>query len=54
MKIKEKNKSNATEEHGKQFVEPNEIAKKDFNIDTDNIPLEEQKEIFTELVEEKS
>ena len=33
--------------------ESNELIKKDFNIDNDSIPLDEQK-IFSRLVEEKS
>ena len=37
-----------TENQG--FVESNELIKKDFNIDRDRIPLEEQKIIFNELV----
>ena len=35
------------------MVESNELIKKDFNIDRDSIPLEEQKK-FNELVEERS
>ena len=31
------------EDHGKQFVKSNEIIKKDFNINRDSIPHEEQK-----------
>ena len=37
----------------KKLSESNEIIKKDFNIDNDSIPLDEQK-IFSRLVEEKS
>ena len=37
----------------KRLSESNEIIKKDFNIDNDSIPLDEQK-IFSRLVEEKS
>ena len=33
--------------------ESNELIKKDFNIDNDSIPLDEQKK-FSRLVEEKS
>ena len=39
---------------GKQLVKSNELIKKDFNIDRDGIPLEEQKKIFNELFEERS
>ena len=42
------------EDHGNQLVESNELIKKDFNIDRDSIPLEEQKKIFNKLVEENS
>ena len=42
------------ENHGKQLAESNELIKKDFNIDRDSIPLEKQRKIFNELVEEKS
>ena len=34
--------------------ESNEVIKKDFNIDRDSIPFEEQKKIFNRLVGEKS
>ena len=37
----------------KRLSESNEIIKKDFNIDNDSIPLDEQKK-FSRLVEEKS
>ena len=43
----------AIEDHGIQLAEYNELIKKDFNIDRDSIPLEEQKR-FNELPEEKS
>ena len=36
------------------MVESNEIAKKDFDTDTDSVPLEERKEISNELIEENS
>ena len=36
------------------MVESNEPIKKYFNIDSDGIPLEEQKNIFNELVENKT
>ena len=42
------------EDPGKQLVKSNELIKKDFNIDRDGIPLEEQKKIFNELFEESS
>ena len=35
------------------MVESNEIIKKDFNIDRDSVPPEQQKKVFNELVEEK-
>ena len=35
----------ATEDHGK-LVESNELIYKDFNIDRDSIPPQEQKKIF--------
>ena len=35
----------AIENHTKQLVESNELIKKDFNIDRDSIPREEQKNI---------
>ena len=44
----------ATEGHGKQLVESNELIKKNFNINKDSIPLEEQRNTFNELVEERS
>ena len=31
------------EDHGKQPFKSNELIKKDFNIDRDSIPFEEQK-----------
>ena len=33
------------------MVESNELIKKDFNIDRDNIPLEEQKKNLMNLLE---
>ena len=39
-------KIKAVEDHWKQFVESNEIAKKEVNIDRDSVPLEEQKKIL--------
>ena len=44
----------ATEDHGVQLMESNELIKKDFNIDRDSIPLKEQIEIFNEVIEERS
>ena len=35
-------------------MESHELIKKDFNIDRDSIPLKEQKEIFNEVIEERS
>ena len=48
-----KKKIRTLEEHEKQLVESNELIKKDFNIDKDSIPLEEQKKI-SESVNERS
>ena len=42
------------EDHRKEFVKCNELMKKDFNIEKDDIPLEKQKEIFNKLFAEKS
>ena len=36
------------------MVESNELIKKDFNIDRDSIPHEEQKKVFNELIVERS
>ena len=44
----------AFEDRGQQLTESNELLKKYFNIQRDNIPLEEQKNILHRLVEEKS
>ena len=44
----------ATEDHGVQLMESNELIKKHFNIDRDSIPLKEQIEIFNEVIEERS
>ena len=44
----------AIEDHGKQLVESNELIKKDFNIESDSIPLEKEKKMFHELVDERS
>ena len=43
----------ALEEHRKQLFESNELIKKGFNINRDRIPLEKEKKIFNEIVEEK-
>ena len=51
MRIKEKTK--AIKEHRKQLFESNKLIKKDFNIKRDSTPPE-QKEIFNELLEERS
>ena len=40
----------ALEEHGKQLAEYNELVKKDFNMNKDSIPLEEQKKYFINLL----
>ena len=42
----------AIEDRGKQLAESNELIKKDFNIDRDSIPHEEQIKIFTEFITE--
>ena len=42
------------EDHDKQLVESNELLKKDFDIDRDSIPYEEQKNIFNGVIREKS
>ena len=39
----EKKQIKAIKDHGEQLVEYNKLVKKDFNIDRDSIPLEEQK-----------
>ena len=36
------------------MVESNELVKKDFNIDRDSIPFDEQRKIFNELLKERS
>ena len=40
----------AIEDHGKQLVESNAQVKKDFNVDIDRIPLEEQKKYLMSLL----
>ena len=49
-----KKQTKALKEQVKQFVESNELVKKDFNINRDSIPFDEQKEMFNELIEERS
>ena len=49
-----KKKIKAIEDDEKQLVESNELIKKDFNIDRDSTPFDEQKKIFNELGEERS
>ena len=44
----------AIKDHGKQLVESNELVKKDFNVDRGSMPHDKQKEIFNELIREKS
>ena len=44
----------AVEVHLKQLVESNKVIKKNFNINRDSTPLEEQKKIFNELITERS
>ena len=41
------------EDHRKEFLKCNELMKKDFNIEKDDIPLEKQKEIFNNFFAEK-
>ena len=41
----------ALAEHGKQLVEPNDLVKKEFNIDRDSIPFDEQRKLFNKLFE---
>ena len=44
----------AVEVHLKQLVESSKVSKKNFNINRDSTPLEEQKKIFNELITERS
>ena len=46
IEYQSKKQIKATEGHGKQFVESNELIKKDCNIDKGSIPLEEQKKNY--------
>ena len=48
-----KKQTKALKEQVKQFVESNELVKKDFNINRDSIPFDEQRKIFNELIEER-
>ena len=41
----DKKQIKAIEDHGRQLVESNELIKKTFNTDSNNLPLEEQKNI---------
>ena len=45
LKSKKKKQIKATEDHGKQLVEANELIKRGFNIERDSIPIDEQKNI---------
>ena len=49
----EKKQIKGIEDHGK-LVEPNELIAKNFNIDSDRIPNEEQRKIFNGLIVERS
>ena len=44
----------AAEVHLKQLVESSKVIKKNFNINRDSTPPEEQKKIFNELITERS
>ena len=44
----------AVEVYLKQLVESSKVIKKNFNINRDSTPLEEQKKIFNELITERS
>ena len=50
MKIKKKRQVKTIEDHGKQLAGSNGIAKKDFNIGRDSVPLEEQKKYLINLL----
>ena len=52
IEIQGKKQIKAIKDHGKLLVESDEPFKKDFNIDRDSVPFEEQNKIFNELVEE--
>ena len=49
IKDKEETQIKTRDEHGKQLPESNELIKKDFNIDNDSLPLEEQKKYLMNL-----
>ena len=49
----DKKQIKALQEHWKQLAESNELVKKDFNIDRDSKPFDEQRKIFNELIEER-
>ena len=44
----------AVEVHLKQLVKSSKVIKKNFNINRDSTPPEEQKKIFNELITERS
>ena len=44
-----KNQLKAIEDHGKQLVESNELINKDFNINRDSMPFDEQKKYLMDL-----
>ena len=46
----DKKQIKAIEDHGKHFFESDEIIRKGFNIDRDNIPLGEQKKYSMNLL----
>ena len=52
IEIQGKKQIKAIKNHGKLLVESDEPFKKDFNINRDSVPFEEQNKIFNELVEE--
>ena len=53
IKYQGKSKISATKESGKQIIESNEMAKNDFNFDRSCVSLENQEQVFNELVIEK-
>ena len=48
-----KKQTKAFEDHGKYLVQSNELIKNDFNMKRDNIPLQEQKNIFNKLIQKR-
>ena len=48
-----KKQTKAFEDHGNYLVESNELIKNDFNMKRDNIPLQEQKNIFNKLIQKR-